>query len=79
MEQPAKIVYRLGDMVRIKEGPFAAFTGRIKGINQSKALLNVQVNIYGRRTPVKLSFHAVEKLEFEPNQPQMNTDLNGSE
>ncbi len=69
MKQPAKIVYRLGDMVRIKEGPFAAFTGRIEGINQSKELLNIQVNIYGRRTPVKLLFRAVEKLEFRQNQP----------
>jgi len=61
-----KVTYRLGDSVRIKTGPFAAFTGKIEGINQAKALLKVKVEIFGRRTPIKLSFWEAEKLEFEP-------------
>ncbi len=55
-------VFRLGDVVRIKAGPFAAFTGRIEGINQSKALLKVMVEIFGRTTPVKLRFSEVEQV-----------------
>lgn len=57
-------VYRLGDVVRIRSGPFAAFTGRIMGINQAKALLKVVVEIFGRATPVKLKFSEVDKISF---------------
>ena len=54
--------FRLGDTVRIKSGPFKAFTGKVQGINQAKALLKVMVNIFGRAQPVKLRFLDVEKL-----------------
>ena len=60
-----QVIYRLGDMVRIKAGPFAAFTGRIEGINQAKTLLKVKVEIFGRRTPIKISFREVEKVQFD--------------
>jgi transcriptional antiterminator NusG len=53
--------FRLGDTVHILSGPFASFTGTIEGINQNKALLKVKVEIYGRDTPIKLSFSDVEK------------------
>ncbi|HEV3470423.1 MAG TPA: KOW motif-containing protein [Pyrinomonadaceae bacterium] len=56
--------FRLGDTVRVLSGPFAAFTGRVEGINQSKSLLKVTVNIFGRATPVKLGFADVEKVSF---------------
>lgn len=56
--------FRLGDTVRIKSGPFAAFTGRIEGINQARALLKIAVDIFGRSTPVKLKFTEVEKISF---------------
>jgi transcriptional antiterminator NusG len=62
-------VYRLGDRVRIRTGPFAAFTGRVEGINQAKSLLKVAVDIFGRLTPVKVNFSDAEKLEFEPPLP----------
>jgi transcriptional antiterminator NusG len=52
-------------MVRIKAGPFAAFTGKIEGINQSKNLLKVKVEIFGRRTPIKISFWEAEKIQFQ--------------
>jgi transcriptional antiterminator NusG len=51
-------------MVRIKDGPFQAFTGRIEGINQARRLLKVKVNIYGRAQPAKLKFSEVEKVKF---------------
>jgi transcriptional antiterminator NusG len=56
-------------MVRIKAGPFAAFTGRIEGINQAKTQLKVKVEIFGRRTPIKISFWEAEKIEFEQPGP----------
>jgi transcriptional antiterminator NusG len=56
--------FRLGDTVRILSGPFAAFTGRVEGINQSKSLLKVVVNIFGRTVPLKLSFADAEKVSF---------------
>lgn len=56
--------FRLGDAVRIKTGAFAAFTGRIEGINQARRLLKVVVEIFGRVTPIKLKFSDVEKVEF---------------
>jgi transcriptional antiterminator NusG len=57
-------IYRLGEIVRIKTGPFGSFAGRIEGINQSRRLLKVAVEIFGRRAPVKLSFADVEKIVF---------------
>ena len=68
-----KVIYRLGDMVRIKAGPFAAFTGKVEGINQSKSLLKVKVNIFGRVTPIKVNFAEAEKLEFERPLPPSST------
>jgi len=54
--------FRLGDMVRITSGPFVSFTGKIEGINQSKALLKVKVEIYGRDKPIRLGFADVEHM-----------------
>lgn len=61
--------YKLGDSVRIKTGPFACFTGKIEGINQTKTLLKVVVEIFGRQAPVALRFSEVEKLAFDPPPP----------
>lgn len=55
-------IFRLGDTVRIVSGPFTAFTGKIEGINQRKALLKVKVGIYGRKAPVQLRFSDVENV-----------------
>lgn len=59
-QRRAKRVFRLGDEVRIKSGPFASFTARIVGINQEKALLKVVVNIFGRESPVVLKYSDVD-------------------
>lgn len=56
---------RLGDVVRIRSGPFASFTGRIEGINQARRLLKVVVGIFGRATPIKLKFSEVDKVSFD--------------
>ena len=57
-------VFRLGDAVRIRSGAFASFTGKIEGIIQSKTLLKVRVEIFGRTTPIKLRFTDVGKVAF---------------
>jgi transcription termination/antitermination protein NusG len=74
MNPQPKFSFRIGDMVRIKAGPFAAFTGKVEGINQSKSLLKVAVEIFGRVTPVKVSFLEAEKLEFERPSPPSTTN-----
>lgn len=63
-KKDSRFTFRLGDTVRIKSGPFASFTGKIEGINQTKALLKVMVNIFGRARPVKLRFLDVEKVRM---------------
>jgi len=61
-----RLVYQLGDVVRIKSGPFAKFRGRVEGINQSKSLLKVKLEIFGRDTAVKVSFFDAEKVPPQP-------------
>jgi len=56
--------FRPGDTVRVLDGPFAAFTGVVEGINQAKRLLKVRVEIFGRTTPVKVGFADAEKVSF---------------
>lgn len=48
-------------MVRIRSGPFASFEGKIKGINQSKSLLKVEVKLLGKTAVLVLSFADVWK------------------
>jgi len=64
-----KHVYRLGDAVRIKSGPYTEFMGKVEGINQSKSLLKVEIEIFGRATPVKVRFSDAEKVESQPLTP----------
>ena len=73
MKPQARKIYRLGDRVRIMTGPFAAFTGKVEGINQSKTLLKVRVDIFGRPTPVKVLFSEAERLEFDRPLPPPST------
>ena len=61
-DKNSRFIFRLGDTVRIKSGPFASFTGKVEGINQAKSLLKVSVNVFGRAEPLKLRFLDVEKL-----------------
>jgi len=57
-----RFIFRLGETVRIKTGPFNSFIGKVEGINQAKFLLKVVVNIFGRSQPVELRFVDVEKI-----------------
>jgi transcriptional antiterminator NusG len=65
--EPAKktrprLEYEVGETVRVKEGPFADFSGQIDEINEDQLKLKVLVNIFGRETPVELEFSQVAKL-----------------
>lgn len=61
-QRKAKLDYELGETVRVREGPFADFSGEIVEINEDQATLKVLVNIFGRETPVGLEFGQVAKL-----------------
>jgi transcriptional antiterminator NusG len=57
-----RAMYEIGESVRVREGPFADFTGTIAEINEDQMKLKVLVNIFGRETPVELEFSQVAKL-----------------
>ena len=56
--------FEVGEMVRIRSGPFQAFTGRIEEVDNSKSTLKLLVLIFGRYEPIELGFADVEKLGF---------------
>ena len=58
----AKLDYEEGESVRVREGPFADFTGEIAEINADHMKLKVLVNIFGRETLVEMDFSQVAKL-----------------
>lgn len=54
--------YELKETVRVKEGPFANFTGTIEEIDVDKRKVKVLVNMFGRETPVEFEFSQIEKI-----------------
>lgn len=60
-EPKPKFTFEKGETVRITEGPFASFQGKVEEINEDKNTLKVMVTIFGRSTPVELDFLQVEK------------------
>ena len=62
VEKPRpKVLFELGEAVRVKEGPFTDFHGTVDDVNYDKNKLRVAVTIFGRATPVELDFGQVEK------------------
>jgi transcriptional antiterminator NusG len=59
-EKP-KVAWARGDTVRIAEGAFMDFTGKIEEVDADKEKVKVLITIFGRDTPVELEFQHIEK------------------
>jgi transcriptional antiterminator NusG len=63
VEKPRpKVLFEVGELVRVKDGPFTDFNGSVEDVNYDKNKIRVAVTIFGRSTPVELDFGQVEKV-----------------
>ncbi|MBK6282084.1 MAG: transcription termination/antitermination factor NusG [Draconibacterium sp.] len=60
-DEEINIPFVVGETVKVIDGPFNGFNGTIEEINEEKKKLQVMVKIFGRKTPLELSFMQVEK------------------
>ncbi|MFO7947060.1 MAG: transcription termination/antitermination protein NusG [Armatimonadota bacterium] len=57
-----KAIWSIDQSVRVTEGPFAEFSGKITDVNAERETVKVLISIFGRETPVELDFTQIEKL-----------------
>ena len=63
IEKPRpKVLFEVGESIRVTEGPFADFHGAVEEVNYDKNKLRVSLLIFGRATPVELDFNQIEKI-----------------
>ncbi len=60
-EEKINIPFIVGETVKVIDGPFNGFNGTIEKVNEEKRKLEVMVKIFGRKTPLELSYMQVEK------------------
>lgn len=60
-DEELNVPFFVGENVKVIDGPFNSFTGVIEEVNEEKKKLKVMVKIFGRKTPLELSFMQVEK------------------
>ena len=58
----AAVSYQVGEQVQIMDGPFVSFVGEIQEVDTEKERLKLQVSIFGRPTPVELTYTQVKKV-----------------
>ncbi|TQD38785.1 transcription termination/antitermination protein NusG [Haloflavibacter putidus] len=61
-EDSVAIPYNIGETIKVIDGPFNGFNGTIERVNEEKRKLEVMVKIFGRKTPLELSYMQVEKV-----------------
>ncbi len=61
MEEEQEIPFVVGEVVKVTDGPFSSFQGTIEAVDNERKKLTVSVKIFGRKTPMELSFTQVEK------------------
>lgn len=57
-----KVIFGIGELVKVKEGPFENFEGVVEHIDPVRGTMRLMVLIFGRKTPVELEYYQVEKL-----------------
>ena len=61
MEEENEIPFFVGETIKVTDGPFSSFQGTIEAVDNERKKLTVSVKIFGRKTPMELSFTQVEK------------------
>ena len=61
-DENVNIPYIIGETIKVIDGPFNGFNGTVEKINEEKRKLEVMVKIFGRKTPLELSYMQVEKV-----------------
>ena len=58
VERPGRpiVTFEIGELVKVAEGPFASFSGKVEEVDEERTRLKVAVSIFGRETPVELEF-----------------------